>query len=122
MESPIVVTITQLRRDASSLVRQAEKSNRPLFVTQCSYVTAVLLSRLAYDRLLRAADSGEGRHDDPPITSQDAPDDPLAVFGPLPEGTLFETQWGLVHRETAAFFMQEGDAVRPFIRRLEDDE
>jgi hypothetical protein len=41
--------------------------------------------------------------------------DPLAVFGRLPRGTLFETEWGLVDATTAAFFMEEGLEVRPFL-------
>jgi hypothetical protein len=47
--------------------------------------------------------------DDVSVTS-----DPLAVFGRLPRGTLFETRWGLVDADPAAFFKEEGEPVRPY--------
>ena len=66
MKPPIVVNISRLHRETSAVVAEAERSDRPLFVTQFAGVVAVLLPRPMYDRLLRAAErgaSGEGRRD-----------------------------------------------------------
>ena len=102
MLPPIVVTITRLHRKTASVVQEAAASSSPVFVTQNSLVTAVLLHRRLYDRLLRAAEKGAAekeaagkgaavKGDEPPlIRSAGVLEDPLAVFGPLPPGTKFE--------------------------------
>ena len=57
-----------------------------------------------------------GRTDGAPAEAPtDVGTDPLAIFGRLPRGTLFETRWGFVDAETAAFFMEEGLDVRPHL-------
>jgi prevent-host-death family protein len=135
MHLPHLVSVTQLRRQTSEVLRRAVESGRPVFVTQYGSVELVLLTRRTYDRLLRAAEreqtpgatpanaEAEGREQDPSmkasgaeaVTRAGVPGDPLAVFGRLPSGTLFETRWGLVDADTAAFFMEDGEAVRPFL-------
>ena len=139
MHLPHLVSVTQLRRQTSEVLRRAAESGRPVFVTQYGSVELVLLTRRAYDRLLRAAEREAApgavtAHDQADCREQEqdplpkasgaetvAPagvsGDPLAVFGRLPRGTLFETRWGLVDADTAAFFMEDGEEVRPFLSR-----
>jgi prevent-host-death family protein len=50
--APFVVTITQLRQNAARLIEDAAKAEADVYVTQCGYATAVLLSRKRYDMLL----------------------------------------------------------------------
>ena len=141
MQLPLLVSVTQLRRKTTDVLRQVAESGRPVFVTQYGSVELVLLTRRTYERLLRAAEKekvsgaaspraetaeqGRGRESvgttdaAPGEAPGDAPNevaaDPLAVFGRLPRGTLFETRWGLVDATTAAFFMEEGEEVRPHL-------
>ena len=56
--APIVVTVSDLRRDTARLIEQANKSHDPLFVTQRGYVTAVLLSRGEFDTMCVLRDRG----------------------------------------------------------------
>lgn len=72
-----------------------------------------------YDRLLRAAEAEQPLSQDHPAPQTHALNDPLSVFGPLPPGTLFETRWGRVDAATAAFFLEEGEEVRPCVTRSE---
>jgi hypothetical protein len=59
---------------------------------------------------------GGGKADRASVKARtDVTSDPLAVFGRLPRGTLFETRWGLVDAETAAYFMEGGLDVRPHL-------
>jgi hypothetical protein len=60
MLPPVIVNISRLHRETAAVVQQAERSDCPVFVTQYAYVTAVLLPRRMYDRLLRAAEKGAG--------------------------------------------------------------
>lgn len=121
MHLPHLVSVTQLRRQTSEVLRRAVESGRPVFVTQYGSVELVLLTRRTYDRLLRAAEREQEQ--DPStkasgaetVTRAGVLGDPLAVFGRLPSGTLFETRWGLVDADTAAFFMEDGEEVRPFL-------
>lgn len=57
-EAPVVVTVTDLRRDAARLIAQMERSHAPLFVTQRGYVTAVVLSREEYATMCVLRDKG----------------------------------------------------------------
>ncbi len=141
MQLPLLVSVTQLRRKTTDVLRQVSETGQPVFVTQYGSVELVLLTRRTYERLLRAAEQktavgaeqktavGAGQEAEPgagpahtgktgegPVQAQaDLAADPLAVFGRLPRGTLFETRWGLVHADTAAFFMEEGEEVRPHL-------
>lgn len=147
MQPPAIVNITRLHRETASVVRQAAESNRPVYVTQFASVIAVVLPRRLYDRLLRAAEPVSGgavpdrggavpEQDGPasggePAARADAsvPDDlggladdpaladPLAVFGPLPPGTLFEGPWGRIGADLAAFYLEEGIEVKPILRQ-----
>jgi prevent-host-death family protein len=121
MQPPVVINISRLHRQTSAVVRQAETADRPVFVTQFACVVAVLLPRSMYDRLLRAAESGPGADGGSPPDGRRPPDSvsrslesPLAVFGPLPQGTRFMTRRGyVVDAELAAFLMEDGEEVRP---------
>jgi prevent-host-death family protein len=118
MDTPHIITITELRRRASHLIEGPVKNGVPVFVTQRGYVAAVLLSQEVFRRLA----SGEGRTPRPSGSREDAERTTtpaaagLECFGPLPRGTLFETPWNLVDAETAAFFMEDGIPVRPHLR------
>ena len=151
MKPPIVVNISRLHRETSAVVAEAERSDRPLFVTQFASVVAVVLPRPMYDRLLRAAErgasgegrgagssgegrrdgsSGEGRRDGsscegrgPVAIPVDPLQDPLARFGPLPRGTRFLTASGTsVDSELAAFLMEDGDELTPVLPPSWDDD
>ena len=96
MDFPLLVSVTRLRREAHAVVELVADSGRPVFVTQYGSVAMVLLTRRAYERLQRAVE-----RDPEPQTAAagtgmgqraDALADPLAVFGRLPAGTLFETK------------------------------
>ena len=122
MQPPIVVNISQLHRQTSAVVRQAETGDRPVFVTQYACVVAVLLPRSMYERLLRAAESkGSGSEGAstpggrrPPDAVSTSLENSLAVFGPLPRGTRFLTRRGQsVDAALAAFLMEDGEEVRP---------
>lgn len=154
MKLPLLVSVTQLRRKTTDVLRQVAETGRPVFVTQYGSVELVLLTRRTYERLLRAAEreaapaeqrgvpgagpaSSEaagagpshagaadrrqerkraGQTDEGRVGAPiDVAADPLAVFGRLPRGTLFETRWGLVHADTAAFFMEVGEEVKPHL-------
>jgi prevent-host-death family protein len=56
--APIIVTISDLRRDAARMVEKASRSREPLFITQRGYATAVLLSRDEYDIMCVLRDRG----------------------------------------------------------------
>jgi prevent-host-death family protein len=117
MESPHVIAITELRRRTSDVLEGPVAHGIPVFITQRGYVTAVILSRAAFDRLARStqrvAESTSSAERD---GGETAPPAGIESFGPLPRGTLFETPWALVHAETADFFMQQGIPVRPYRR------
>ena len=57
-KAPLIVPISELRRDTSRLVRRVQRSHLPLFVTQRGYVSAVLLSREEYDTMCVLRDKG----------------------------------------------------------------
>ena len=133
MQLPLLVSVTKSRRRTTDVLRQVSETGQPVFVTQYGSVELVLLTRRTYERLLRAAEqkatpaakqekepgagpAHAGKTGEGPVQAQaDLAADPLAVFGRLPRGTLFETRWGLVHADTAAFFMEEGEEVRPHL-------
>jgi len=50
---PLIIPVTDLRQDASGAIRLATASGEPVYVTQRGRATAVLLSRLSYERLRR---------------------------------------------------------------------
>jgi prevent-host-death family protein len=56
--APVVVTVSELRRNAAHLIVQVERSHDPVFVTQRGWVTAVLLSREEYGTLCVLRDKG----------------------------------------------------------------
>jgi prevent-host-death family protein len=150
MLPPVIVNISRLHRETAAVVQQAEKSDCPVFVTQHAYVAAVLLPRRLYDRLLRAAEKGAAQKaasekaaaprgeagserevgserdaavDEDSWTPAASPlEGPLSVFGPLPPRTKFLTKHGLaVDAQLAAFLMEEGEQVRPILKRPLDE-
>jgi prevent-host-death family protein len=60
-------------------------------------------------------ESAGGPEGTPARTPTAVLEDPLAVFGRLPPGTLFETKYGYVRADTAAFLMEEGETVKPYL-------
>lgn len=50
---PNIVPISELRQDASSIVREASATGDPVFITQHGRASAVLLSAGAYERTQR---------------------------------------------------------------------
>jgi prevent-host-death family protein len=117
MESPHIITVTDLRRCASGIIDGPVAIDVPVFITQRGHVVAVVVSRALFDRLARAERSART-----PASPSDEPNQVsttgkagIESFGPLPRGTLFETPWNLVDSETAAFLMEDGIPVRPYL-------
>ncbi len=50
---PNIVPISELRQDASSIVREASASGDPVFITQHGRASAVLMSAGTYERTQR---------------------------------------------------------------------
>jgi prevent-host-death family protein len=50
---PAIVPISELRQDASSIIKQASASGDPVFITQHGRASAVLVSAGAYERTQR---------------------------------------------------------------------
>jgi prevent-host-death family protein len=50
---PNIVPISELRQDASSIVKRASSTGDPVFITQHGRASAVLLSAGAYERTQR---------------------------------------------------------------------
>ena len=55
MHTPILIPISELRRDVARLIEKARRSPDPLFITQRGYITAVLLAPDKYEDLRDAA-------------------------------------------------------------------
>ena len=50
---PAIVPISELRQDASAIIKQASSSGNPVFITQHGRASAVLVSAGAYERAQR---------------------------------------------------------------------
>lgn len=50
---PSIVPISELRQDASAIIKQASSSGDPVFITQHGRASAVLVSAGAYERTQR---------------------------------------------------------------------
>lgn len=50
---PNIIPISELRRDASSIVREASATGDPVFITQHGRASAVLMSAGTYERMQR---------------------------------------------------------------------
>lgn len=50
---PNIIPISELRRDASSIVREASATGDPVFITQHGRASAVLMSAGTYERTQR---------------------------------------------------------------------
>jgi prevent-host-death family protein len=55
---PVVIPVSEFRRDTARLIEVALRSHEPLFITQRGYVTAVLLSREEYGMMCVLRDKG----------------------------------------------------------------
>ena len=55
MHTPILISISELRRDVARLIEKARRSPDPLFITQRGYITAVLIAPEKYEDLRDAA-------------------------------------------------------------------
>lgn len=117
MESaPVIITITDLRRDASRIIGGAVASGSPVFVTQHGHVAAVVLPRARYDSLMHRAALHETAVETggaPPSSHGAAtrPDRAPLAARPDFEGTEFElveTRFGPADPETADFLAAEG--------------
>jgi prevent-host-death family protein len=56
--APIIIPVSELRRDVARLILRTERSHQPVFITQRGYMTAVLLSRAEYDTMCVLRDKG----------------------------------------------------------------
>jgi prevent-host-death family protein len=61
MNTPIVISVSELRRDTARLIERARRSPDPLYISQRGYITAVLLPPERYEELRDAARSQEER-------------------------------------------------------------
>jgi prevent-host-death family protein len=55
MRAPILIPVSELRRDVARLIEKARRSPDPFFITQRGYITAVLLAPDKYEDLRDAA-------------------------------------------------------------------
>ena len=118
--APDIITITDFRRDAAGIIGGAVAGGAPVFVTQCGRVTAVLLSRDRYERLLQRSalvepETAGGADHVPaadaaarPATAEAAARPATAKAAARPATALVETLFGLVEAETADFLKTQG--------------
>jgi prevent-host-death family protein len=59
--TPIIIPVSELRRDIARLIEKAHRSPDPLFITQRGYVTAVLLTPQKYEDLRDAGRAEQER-------------------------------------------------------------
>jgi len=116
--APDIIPITDFRRDAAGIIGRTVASGRPVYVTQHGRLTAVLVSRSAYEGLLHrlavltSVPSGG-------VVSAAAPEaEAIADREDIPGSVgrpseLAETRFGLVDPETADFLTVEGFGCWP---------
>lgn len=86
-----MVPVSDLRRDIARLIEKVNRSERPVFVSQRGYLTAVFLSCDRYERLRLDAEVHAGERG-----------------RPIPDGRFRRTQYGPDDYETGRLFSQEG--------------
>ena len=59
--TPIVIPVSELRRELAGLIGKAHRSPVPVYITQRGYITAVLLTPQKYEDLRDAARSEQER-------------------------------------------------------------
>jgi len=113
--APTIFSITDFRRDAAGIIGGAVASGAPVFVTQHSSVTAVVLSRHRYEHLLHRLAFMESRTAALSAPGEQGAEgaqgaDPLPAAKAATRGAtvLVETQFGLVDPDTADFLRVEG--------------
>ena len=111
--APIVVPITEFRRDAARIIHQMVASGAPVYVTQNGRAAAVLLARDTYEGLLHRLEvqgSTNPGDVDPPAGRDTGT--PLRRWnGDRPE--LVATRFGRVDSATAEFLAAEGFGDEP---------
>ena len=63
--TPIIIPVSELRRDVARLIEKAHRSPDPVFITQRGYITAVLLTPERYEDLRDAGRSEPERSTSP---------------------------------------------------------
>ena len=63
--TPIIIPVSDLRRDIARLIEKAHRAPDPLFITQRGYITAVLLSPQKYEDLRDAGRNEQERSKSP---------------------------------------------------------
>jgi PHD/YefM family antitoxin component YafN of YafNO toxin-antitoxin module len=58
VETPVVIPITDFRRDTARIIATQTAAETPVYITQGGYVTAVVLSPERYRGLARLAERG----------------------------------------------------------------
>ena len=91
--TPIIIPVSELRRDIARLIEKAHRGPEPFFITQRGYITAVLLSPQRYEDLRDAARTEQERSKSPrPLTDRPRP---------LDDRRLLSVQYGPWDWETA---------------------
>ena len=83
MDTPDVIPITDFRRGAARIIGSRIAAERPVFITQGGYVTAIVLSPELYRDLVRRAEEGaEARREAKAQAARSRVDrEPESVFG-----------------------------------------
>jgi prevent-host-death family protein len=63
--APIIIPVSELRRDVARLIEKANRSPDPFFITQRGYITAVLLSPQMFEDLRDAGRTEQERSKSP---------------------------------------------------------
>jgi prevent-host-death family protein len=63
--TPILISVSELRRDVARLIEKVRRSPEPFFITQYGYITAVLMTPQKYEDLRDAARVGRERSECP---------------------------------------------------------
>jgi PHD/YefM family antitoxin component YafN of YafNO toxin-antitoxin module len=93
---PEIVPITDFRKNAARIIHSSVSMETPVYITQCGYVTAVVLAPHQYRDLVRRAESANeaiGRLGRPQREDRDG---------------LIETRYGVLDGDAADYFEAEG--------------
>jgi prevent-host-death family protein len=63
--TPIIIPISELRRDLARVLEKAQRSPDPIFITQRGYITGVMLTPQKYEDLRDAGRSEQERSKSP---------------------------------------------------------
>ena len=98
MDTQDVIPITDFRRDTARIIGSRIAAEKPVFITQGGYVTAIVLSPELYRDLIRRAEEGaEARRETRAQTARTRVErEPESLFGFLDAETaeiLEQTAW-----------------------------